>query len=63
MEEFKSKVAPLLVESTKEGHRRISEALKAATVINWRFHRACAQRYYDVVTELATKSIGPFDPA
>jgi hypothetical protein len=63
MDEWVTAVTPLLDESLKEKNiDGIRNALKAASDINWRFHQACAQRYYDIVSEHARELTGPFEP-
>jgi hypothetical protein len=63
MEVWESTVAPQLDKSLKEKDTGgILDALKAASAVNWRFHRACAQRYWDIVAEHSRKASGPLEP-
>lgn len=41
---------------------RILNALKKASEINWRFHRACAKRYSEIVEKHSADNSGPFAP-
>jgi len=41
---------------------KLLEAFDMASEINWKFHRACAQRYFQIVNNLSKAAIGPLIP-
>jgi hypothetical protein len=62
MEAWTSKVAPQFDRPLRERDTAgLLDALRAASVVNWQFHRACAQRYCDVVTKHSREASGPLD--
>ena len=62
MEAWTSKVAPQFDRSLRERDTAgLLDALRAASVVNWQFHRACAQRYCDIVTKHSREASGPLD--
>lgn len=62
MEAWTSKVAPQFDRSLRERDTAgLLNALRAASVVNWQFHRACAQRYCDIVTQHSREASGPLD--
>jgi hypothetical protein len=61
MEAWKSTVAPQLDRSLRDRDTDgLLHALREASVVNWQFHRACAQRYCDIVTKHWQEASGPF---
>jgi hypothetical protein len=62
MQAWTSTVLPQLDRALKQGNTAsLLEALRAASAINWQFHRACAQRYCDIVTKHSQEASGPLD--
>ena len=52
MQAWKSTVEPQLDRSLRDRDTDgLLEALREASKVNWQFHRACAQRYCDIVTK------------
>jgi TIR domain len=60
---WQNKVAPAFQRGV-EGRdtSALLEALGKASEVNWQFHRACAQRYLEIVDEHLDKGTGPLDP-
>jgi hypothetical protein len=62
MEWWKNTVAPALAQAIAgEDTHGFLEALKAASKVNWQFHRACAQRYLELVEKHCQEGSGPLD--
>jgi hypothetical protein len=52
MQDWKSTVFPEIDRAVKERNTaRLLDALRRASDINWKFHRACAERYFEIVTK------------
>jgi hypothetical protein len=63
MEEWTSTVAPQLDKAIEARDADgLLKALKAASVVNWQFHRACAQRYCDLVAQHLGEASRSLDP-
>ena len=39
--------------------KALRDVLKQASAVNWQFHRACAQRYAQLIEEYATENRNP----
>ncbi len=62
MEKSQKLVAPQIAKSFEaKDTTGILDALKVASDINWKFHRACAQRYLDIVSKHMKQRSGPLD--
>ena len=62
MEAWENSVFPEIDKSFNERNTNgILNALNKASAINWQFHRACAQRYWDIVAN-CQEDCGPLDP-
>lgn len=60
MEAWKSTVFPDTQGAIEaKDNVKLLEALGKASEINWKFHRACAQRYFQIVSKLTKAAIGP----
>ena len=63
MEAWKCTVYPAILGAIeKKDNTELSKAFEAASEINWKFHRACAQRYFQIVSNLSKAAIGPLTP-
>ena len=63
MEAWQNTVFPEIDKSFKENDTNaILDALKKASAVNWQFHRACAQRYRDIVDKHCQADSGPLVP-
>ena len=52
IKEWQQTVYPEIDKSFKDKDTgRILDALKKSSAVNWKFHRACAKRYWDIVEE------------
>jgi hypothetical protein len=63
MQAWNSTVFPAIQEAIKaRDNAKLLEAFATASEINWKFHRACAQRYFQIVSKLSNAAIGPLTP-
>jgi hypothetical protein len=60
MEAWKSTVFPEIQGAVEaKDNVNLLEAFGKASEVNWKFHRACAQRYFQIVSKLTKAAIGP----
>lgn len=60
MEAWKRTVFPEIQGAVEaKDNVNLLEAFGKASAINWKFHRACAQRYFQIVSKLTKAAIGP----
>jgi hypothetical protein len=63
MQDWKSTVFPEIQGAVEaRDNVKLLKALGKASEINWKFHRACAQRYFEIVSKLSKAAIGPLTP-
>jgi hypothetical protein len=63
MQAWNSTVFPAIQGAIKaKDNAKLLEAFATASEINWKFHRACAQRYFQIVSKLSKAAIGPLTP-
>jgi hypothetical protein len=63
MEAWKCTVFPAIQGAIKaRDNAKLLEAFAMASEINWKFHRACAQRYFQIVSNLSKAAIDPLTP-
>jgi hypothetical protein len=63
MIDWQEAVYPEIDKSFKDKDtQRILDALKKASAVNWRFHRACAKRYWEIVEKHLTVLSSPLEP-
>jgi TIR domain len=61
---WKEKITPMFDQAMKEtapepAAKALRDVLKQASAVNWQFHRACAQRYAQLIEEYATANRNP----
>lgn len=62
LELWKNTVAPALNNAVEANDKdRLLEALEKVSKVNWQFHRACAQRYLEIVEQHYQKGTGPLN--
>jgi hypothetical protein len=63
MEAWKSTVFPAMQGAIEaRDNAKLVKAFEAASEVNWKFHRACAQRYFQIVSQLSKEAVGPLRP-